>query len=94
MLFPNKFQSTHPQGVRLIIYRDFYTGLYVSIHAPAGGATFEALPLSTLTMEFQSTHPQGVRLNYIGIGLAKDLVSIHAPAGGATLSWRWTSMGL
>ncbi len=35
-----RFQSTHPQGVRRCQVRDFEVTKTVSIHAPAGGATF------------------------------------------------------
>ena len=40
-LLPLKmFQSTHPQGVRLSGIRGYAATRYVSIHAPARGATF------------------------------------------------------
>ena len=76
-----KFQSTHPQGVRLLTrlnqhlkrgfnprtrrgcdpdYSGGCAGLSVSIHAPAGGATYGLARHKALD-KFQSTHPQGVR---------------------------------
>ena len=56
------FQSTHPHGVRLFLHNSFKMLPYVSIHAPAWGATVAATMLRTLAM-FQSTHPHGVRQN-------------------------------
>ena len=35
----SRFQSTHPHGVRLILHKDSCLFPYVSIHAPARGAT-------------------------------------------------------
>ena len=54
------FQSTHPHGVRPKASRFSMLCEYVSIHAPARGATFVRFALSALVM-FQSTHPHGVR---------------------------------
>ena len=34
-----KFQSTHPRRVRLVIFLDFFKVFIISIHAPAKGAT-------------------------------------------------------
>ncbi len=56
-----KFQSTHPQGVRLGYLCERQSFQQVSIHAPAGGATIVAGVASTALLRFQSTHPQGVR---------------------------------
>ena len=60
---------------------------FVSIHAPARGATDIYYSIK-LVEWFQSTHPHGVRLydrRLLGNGY---VVSIHAPARGATFfSW-------
>ena len=56
------FQSTHPRGVRLASTASIPPFPTVSIHAPAWGATADALPVSPDVTWFQSTHPRGVRL--------------------------------
>ena len=54
------FQSTHPHGVRHFSAPPKKDPLYVSIHAPAWGATWS--PSRELSPPvFQSTHPHGVR---------------------------------
>ena len=58
-----EFQSTHPQGVRLISAGEGAWGRGVSIHAPAGGATLGYCAVLENNGMFQSTHPQGVRLH-------------------------------
>ena len=58
----NRFQSTHPHGVRPDTPTPELTAQLVSIHAPARGATRRKQPYR-LTTTFQSTHPHGVRLN-------------------------------
>ena len=57
---------------------------FVSIHAPAWGATIDAFIPSGPPVMFQSTHPRGVRRRCAGRGRRLDAVSIHAPAWGAT----------
>ena len=57
----NKFQSTHPHGVRLVSIIRLKYFLYVSIHAPTWGAT-RLLESKCSSIVFQSTHPHGVRL--------------------------------
>ena len=60
-------------------------GFSVSIHAPARGATLEAVePFARLT-EFQFTRPRGARRATVAHGPIHP-VSIHAPARGATAS--------
>jgi len=55
------FQSTHPQGVRRGYPSETEADWWVSIHAPARGAT-RTTPITTSRFKkFQSTHPQGVR---------------------------------
>ena len=56
-----RFQSTHPHGVRLPRTRLTNINYYVSIHAPAWGATYGVLSLLMRMPKFQSTHPHGVR---------------------------------
>ena len=57
---------------------------FVSIHAPAWGATTRALGCRPTENRFQSTHPRGVRLSrHVRHGRCRE-VSIHAPAWGAT----------
>jgi len=54
------FQSTHPRGVRLPFILFGIVLAYVSIHAPARGAT--RYRIKEVNREvFQSTHPRGVR---------------------------------
>ena len=63
------FQSTHPRGVRPT--DDDRAGMFswVSIHAPAWGATRLRFAPTTTSLMFQSTHPRGVRpqSNLVGI---------------------------
>ena len=56
----------------------------VSIHAPTGGATFDACGASSTDL-FQFTRPRGARLGVVGRARAPPEVSIHAPTGGTTL---------
>mgnify|MGYP007017320313 CR=1 FL=1 len=78
-----KFQSTHPRGVRLPV-GDQKTGLVISIHAPARGATgrlfFSGCPL------FISIHApaRGATRHATGLSTPHG-ISIHAPARGATV---------
>ena len=54
------FQSTHPRGVRLFLFRSKSFPDIISIHAPAWGATNQ--PGKNIRSDlFQSTHPRGVR---------------------------------
>ncbi len=64
-IIPHKgFQSTHPRGVRLISASTFCASDFISIHAPAWGATLNTRRAKSLS-PFQSTHPRGVRPCYI-----------------------------
>ena len=58
------FQSTHPRGVRPLRHPARLLISYVSIHAPAWGATASSGYFWTYSVRFQSTHPRGVRLNH------------------------------
>ena len=80
------FQSTHPRGVRQLVFLHLPTPEPVSIHAPAWGATACTRGLSPRYNPFQSTHPRGVRHDDSLFSLVYTIdVSIHAPAWGATL---------
>ena len=59
---------------------------FVSIHAPAWGATY-AYTVASPDLWFQSTHPRGVRLKAAPNEISRYTVSIHAPAWGATYLW-------
>ena len=82
MCWISEFQSTHPHGVRRKVL-DRRARDWVSIHAPAWGATQETYTI-VAPWEFQSTHPHGVRRCVLGVGVLSLVVSIHAPAWGAT----------
>ena len=62
------FQSTRPRGARLTVWFDKHGQTFVSIHAPARGATSSSLPRTGLCWEFQSTRPRGARLQQAGTG--------------------------
>ncbi len=57
-----KFQSTRPRGARLHKIPFKACRRPVSIHAPAGGATFGSASSSISVSRFQSTRPRGARL--------------------------------
>ena len=59
-----QFQSTHPHGVRLLFAAFHDLSFYISIHAPAWGATRSGVT-DFGKLRFQSTHPHGVRLSKI-----------------------------
>ena len=80
----DKFQSTHPCGVRQPIIFIIIEEVGVSIHAPLRGATPGPGPAVYHGSWFQSTHPCGVRRYYIAKGYGNRIVSIHAPLRGAT----------
>ena len=82
---PGEFQSTRPRGARLDVEHHFGPADYVSIHAPAWGATVDDYDGRFLTIEFQSTRPRGARLPAPWSCLPQGTVSIHAPAWGATV---------
>ena len=57
---------------------------YVSIHAPARGATLVQDVQEALDRVFQSTRPRGARRDKNPVSARSTAVSIHAPARGAT----------
>ena len=78
----NKFQSTHPCGVRLYNRPD--GGLLISFNPRTRvGCDQKSMSLLFILGLFQSTHPCGVRPNMFNVALTLD-VSIHAPVWGAT----------
>ena len=61
------FQSTRPHGARPAGYRAMLDRQWVSIHAPARGATFESAEARAEQL-FQSTRPHGARrLQVVGL---------------------------
>ncbi len=62
-----------------------YRGVYISIHAPARGATCRKVVTSASSREFQSTLPHGERRVDSVCMSVTAAISIHAPARGATL---------
>ena len=77
------FQSTLPRGERLQCFIDFLRIHYISIHAPARGATI----LDGLSPVFCliSIHaPARGATSAVAIPFAVNMISIHAPARGAT----------
>ena len=61
---------------------------YISIHAPAWGATGHWV-LTASTKKFQSTLPRGERLQRQRRRPLPHNISIHAPAWGATVSTKY-----
>ena len=82
---PYMFQSTRPRGARREAPSKILQSSFVSIHAPAGGATLAAI-LSHKKI-FVSIHAPagGARLRPLQRPRLGVWVSIHAPAGGATV---------
>ena len=79
------FQSTLPRRERLQSQRIWETQHFISIHAPAKGAT-AYIPLFLVYMQlFQSTLPRRERLSNGAATITHTIsISIHAPAKGAT----------
>ena len=59
--------------------------LFISIHAPAKGATYNTL-IKILANPFQSTLPRRERRENNPVRATTKSISIHAPAKGATIS--------
>ena len=77
------FQSTPPQGGRPPLIESKFWPTKVSIHAPAGGATLQALAGRVLRQRFNPRPRRGGDIRRPNMPLFTT-VSIHAPAGGAT----------
>ncbi len=79
-----QFQSTLPRGERhrqSLLLRSF---LWISIHAPAWGATVHSMTFCVIIAAFQSTLPRGERRKQHASRTRSIGISIHAPAWGAT----------
>ena len=78
-----RFQSTHPHGVRPARMPSPYFATCFNPRTRTGcdGHPDDAIPSVN---EFQSTHPHGVRRVRVRLIGATTVVSIHAPARGAT----------
>ena len=87
------FQSTLPRRERLVVVLAGGLLVYISIHAPAKGATIAHGYKKGMAVQFQSTLPR--RERRILRRLIRNVVeiSIHAPAKGATLSLSIISSG-
>ena len=80
------FQSTRPRGARLMGTFNTLTGAYVSIHAPAWGATKHRARHENLDLRFNPRARVG-RDCLCQPGRRDRYVSIHAPAWGATAQY-------
>ena len=80
--FPG-FQSTLPQGERLLPVLLIVINFDISIHAPTRGATDIPGHIHILC-GFQSTLPQGERQDTVVTNKPILVISIHAPTRGAT----------
>ena len=77
------FQSTHPRGVRRSNLISIKAGLFISIHAPARGATNQMSNLFKTVIISIHAPARGATIR--GISYKYVLaISIHAPARGAT----------
>ena len=78
------FQSTLPRRERQMVAKDLGTDTYVSIHAPAKGATYSYHLSYTTLSSFNPRSREGSDPPIPDHGVSSVLVSIHAPAKGAT----------
>ena len=78
-----KFQSTLPRGERRVHFLYRINSSFISIHAPARGATSVSNIDTDFSVYFNPRSREGsdTRLLYIRVHF---LISIHAPARGAT----------
>ena len=74
------FQSTRPRGARHYKLLTINTSLYVSIHAPARGAT-EAACTDKAFAQFQSTRPRGARQPTASASLLSGVFQSTRPRG-------------
>ncbi len=79
----HRFQSTRPRGARRRYRQAMSHASWVSIHAPAGGATSPAYR-KTAQKRVSIHAPAGGATQEIEKIIQRSRVSIHAPAGGAT----------
>ena len=80
-----KFQSTLPRRERQGLPRPYLYGIFISIHAPAKGATKGDIFPLILEGQFQSTLPRRERRVKVSATDDEAPISIHAPAKGATM---------
>ena len=78
-----KFQSTLPRGERRCIQHAEAAGKYISIHAPARGATFTSRDANCCCRYFNPRSREGSDYNLGKVHGIRE-ISIHAPARGAT----------
>jgi len=78
------FQSTRPHGARPFCAHNCRQGLYVSIHAPAWGATCLPGQRGQRNSGFNPRARMGRDQLQQSCSTLTDNVSIHAPAWGAT----------
>ena len=78
------FNPRAREGRDFIERLDGKNPVYVSIHAPARGATCFMTALLLWLTWFQSTRPRGARRRWPMVFQSQMAVSIHAPARGAT----------
>ena len=81
---PRLFQFTLPRGERRLSMATEPASSSVSIHAPAGGATGQALGSLPKYIQVSIHAPAGGATPLTGTAIVDAPVSIHAPAGGAT----------
>ena len=85
-LTQQRFQSTHPHGVRPpLSIESLMLFMFQSTHPH--GVRLDEDEEALAERLFQSTHPHGVRLLALAMQGLTDAVSIHAPAWGATTRW-------
>ena len=78
-----RFQSTHPRGVRPVLYPCVLCQIPISIHAPARGATLcSTLCLLGICISIHAPARGATRVEDTLIPDTR--ISIHAPARGAT----------
>ena len=85
------FQSTLPQGERRETWQCWRAHRYISIHAPARGATLRPDPAWTLQPISIHAPARGATC-WIFNASPRETISIHAPARGATRAFTSSSV--
>ena len=85
------FQSTLPRGERPTPKDEIDKNTYISIHAPARGATILYYIFAAFSRHFNPRSREGSDTKHRSIHIV-SMISIHAPARGATLSILVTSL--
>ena len=78
------FQSTHPHGVRRVLFLNKWLCLLVSIHAPTRGATYRHLRRQRGDPVSIHAPTRGATIGITDRVSSEERVSIHAPTRGAT----------